>query len=73
MKSYVPIANVALFRKLLGGTEELTAAEYLKALEHPEEIDHSETEFVPPVLGEPGFGHFLVKWRYPWHAATRGK
>ncbi|MDA8012005.1 MAG: hypothetical protein MPJ83_06705 [Gammaproteobacteria bacterium] len=73
MKNYATITKDAFFQKSFDGIEEMTAKEYLKALEHSERIDHSKTEFVPPVLGEPGFGHFLVKWRYPWHAVTREK
>ncbi|MGR3914583.1 MAG: hypothetical protein OD918_08705 [Gammaproteobacteria bacterium] len=73
MKLPAFIANDPFFRKLLSDTDELSAQEYLKALGHPEKIDLAATKFIPPTLGEPGFGRFQVKWRHPWRAETRAK
>jgi len=60
-----------VYRLLMENTEKLSAREYLKALENPEEIDLNETEFVPSSFDEPGFGHFLVKWRYPKYPSAK--
>jgi len=73
MKLPAFISNDPLFKKLLSNTEELSAQEYLNVLDHPEQIDRDETKFTPPTPGEPGFGRFQVKWRYPRRAETRAK
>ena len=65
MKTHTHLTNDPLYRLLLENTEKLSAREYLKALERPEEINFEETKFVPSTVGESGSGYFLVKWRYP--------
>ncbi|MGR3985217.1 MAG: hypothetical protein OD817_08240 [Gammaproteobacteria bacterium] len=71
MKVQTPLSKDPFYLLLLENTEKMSAREYLKALEHPEEIDLSETKFVMSSFDEPDIGHFLVKWRYPKYPSAK--
>lgn len=49
----------------LADAEAMSAQRYLNVLDNIEKIKPAKARFVPPTIGGSGFGHFLVKWRYP--------
>ena len=55
----------------LGDTEIVSAQRCLDIMGNTEKTKPVEVKFVPPTIGESGFGHFLVKWHYPKYANVR--